>query len=152
MSNLHLNFIRLALWRLTVIELCKLFSDSENQKYNLQKLLRKIAKDNKYKDLNFDNDILKQYQENLNGFADSIDEIKRLRDKLYAHTDIDPFEKIATTLGLADCGRLIAFGEELLQYLAGITCKEHYVFNTLYFDSREFNFIKILSGFEPLET
>jgi hypothetical protein len=151
LSNLHLNFIRLALWRLTVIELCKLFSDSDSQKYNLKKLLRKIANNDKYKELNFDNDTLKQYHKNLNEFDDSIDEIKRLRDKFYAHTDVDPFEKIASTLSLADCERLIVFAEELLQYLAGITCNEHYVFNTLYYDSRQFNFIKILSGLEPLE-
>jgi hypothetical protein len=144
-NHRHLNFISWALWRLSVIELCKLFGDSEKQNYNLQKLLKKMAPDGHYRALTFDNDKLNDFNNKLKGFDDSIREINRLRNNFYAHTDKDPFEKIETTLRTSDCANLIVFAEEVLQGLAEVVGNEQYLFNTNVYDSQEFNFIKILS-------
>lgn len=45
----HLIFIKWSLFQLATIELSKLFSASENQKFNMLKLLKKASKDGEYR-------------------------------------------------------------------------------------------------------
>jgi len=80
-------------WVITILELCKLIDDSPNQKYNLFKLLRCIRND--WNSLNLSDritlDEFSEIERNLNSTAISerIKSIKTLRDKYYAHTDIN---------------------------------------------------------------
>jgi hypothetical protein len=94
----HLTFIGWALWRLTIIELCKLFSDSDNQKFNIIKLLRKISPDGDYRSLKFSEDQLKEFKNRAEQLQPAISEITKLRNTFYAHTDKDPFPQVETLL------------------------------------------------------
>ncbi|MFC2138579.1 hypothetical protein ACFLTE_10420 [Bacteroidota bacterium] len=90
-KNRVLHEIRYALWVLTVLELCKLFDDNENHCYNLFKFVRKIRQD-KNKSIFKDNlkiDTLDKWERKLQNLyaSDTIDRLKDLRDKYYAHSD-----------------------------------------------------------------
>jgi hypothetical protein len=84
--------VKYSLWVLTVLELCKLFIDRDNDKYNLHKFLNKLL-DN-YKNIEWkhamDKSIIHGFKQRLNvDCKPIIDKIEKLRDKLYAHTDKD---------------------------------------------------------------
>jgi hypothetical protein len=152
--DLHLRFISLSLWRLLIIELSKLFGDSENQKYNVLKLLRKLAPSGEYRSLRFDEDTLNRLISNINQFKSSIDEVSHLRDNYYAHSDRDPFEKIDTTLTLTNCEELTSLAEEVIRTVGSCCLNNDYIIMPLYFNSKKFDLVynvdKDLMGFDPL--
>lgn len=144
----HLTFISWSLWRLAIIELCKLFGDSDNQKFNMLKLLRKIAPDGDFRSLKFDQKTLAKFKDRSNELNFVIVEINRLRNTLYAHTDSDPFERAETFITVADCAALVQFAEDIIRTLAGTYLDTDYIANTLYFDSMRFDFIYTLAKAE----
>ena len=93
----HLNYItnsgffsfsRYALWRVTILELHKLTNDNkETEKYNLHHLLRKLKKGGIYQSLKIDELKIDEWQTELNNQMESIEQVGKLRFKLYAHTD-----------------------------------------------------------------
>lgn len=147
----HLRFIGWALWRLAIIELCKLFGDSSNQKFNMLKLLQKMDKAGSYGSLKFSGETLAEFNQRVTEITPIISEVARLRDKLYAHTDKDPFEQTDTSIKTDDCFALVEFAEEVIRTLAGNFLNTDYIANTLYFESRNFDFIYILAKLEQDE-
>jgi hypothetical protein len=90
-SNSFINHARFALWYLAVVEACKLFQNSSNQKYNLHKLFN-ILQDNQKKAYlkgNITSTEIKDWRTRLNSPENSrtIGQLINLRDQLYAHTD-----------------------------------------------------------------
>ena len=90
-KNRVLNEIRYSLWVLTVLELCKLFDDNNNQCFNLFKFIRKIKQDrNKliFKD-KITSITIKDWENKLqnNQTFNTIGKLIDLRDKYYAHSD-----------------------------------------------------------------
>ncbi len=149
--NRHLGFIGWALWRLAIIELCKLFGDSSNQKFNMLKLLQKMDKAGSYGSLKFNAETLAELNRRVAELAPVISEVSRLRDKLYAHTDKDPFEQTDFFIKTNDCFVLVEFAEEIIRTLAGTYLNIDYIANTLYFDSQSLDFIHILAKLEQDE-
>ncbi len=80
-------------WVITILELCKLADDSYSQKHNLFLLLRDIRND--WHKLKLENILtLKELEEielkiNSTFTSERILSIKTLRDKYYAHTDLN---------------------------------------------------------------
>jgi hypothetical protein len=62
-----------------------LFGDSENQKFNILKLLRKVGRDGDYRSLKFNAKTLAGFREREQQLQLIIAEISRLRDTLFAH-------------------------------------------------------------------
>ncbi|WP_431199636.1 hypothetical protein ACQ86K_01210 [Mucilaginibacter sp. P19] len=147
----HLSFISWSLWRLAIIELCKLFGDSDNQKFNMLKLLRKVGPAGDYRSLKFNQETLAAFNERANDLSLVIHEINRLRNNLFAHTDSDPFDRTETFITVSECGLLAEFAEEIIRTLADTFLDTDYIANTLYFDSRSFDFIYMLAKAEQDE-
>ncbi|WP_162055193.1 AbiU2 domain-containing protein [Pontibacter pamirensis] len=86
--NHFLNFTRHTILRVLIIELCKLYNkDSNNQKFSVPKLLKKLKRYGHYSKLKFDQAKLVQWDLKLQSYESTINNINVLRDKLYAHTD-----------------------------------------------------------------
>lgn len=82
------SFSRYALWRVTILELHKLTNDNkETDKYNLHHLLRKLGKGGIYQSLEVNKTKVNEWKSALNKQKESIDQVGKLRFKLYAHTD-----------------------------------------------------------------
>lgn len=144
----HLSFINWSLWRLAVIELCKLYGESESQKFHLQKLLKKLSKEGYYRSMKFDQEKLQSWKERLLVLQPAVDEIFSLRNTLYAHTDADPFGKIQSNITFQQCKDLVDLAEEIIRSVSGQILDNDYIFRSLYFHSRPFDFVKILSEVE----
>jgi hypothetical protein len=74
-------------WRIIVLELCKLFSDKENEHYNLYKFISKLKKGGHFADTLINNSMIKRWEINLQKEKEIIENLILQRDKLFAHTD-----------------------------------------------------------------
>ena len=82
------TFTRYALWRVTIMELHKLTNDNKKtDKYNLHQLLKKLKKGGNYQSLKIDESKIIEWETQLEKQKESIEQVRSLRFKLYAHTD-----------------------------------------------------------------
>ena len=123
-KNRVLNEIRYSLWVLTVLELCKLFDDNNNQCFNLFKFIRKIKQDrNKliFKD-KITSITIKDWENKLqnNQTFNTIGKLKDLRDKYYAHSDRKPEllpEELTPNINSIE--ELLRIGQEIIYDFQG---------------------------------
>ena len=79
--NRDLQFIRHSLWRLCIIELTQLFSNRENDKFNLQKFLSKLLPSGHYRHLVVNQEKIYEWQTMIYSQNHVINNIITLRDK-----------------------------------------------------------------------
>jgi hypothetical protein len=123
-KNRVLNEIRYSLWVLTVLELCKLFDDNNNQCFNLFKFIRKIKQDrNKliFKD-KITSITINDWENKLqnNQTFNTIGKLKDLRDKYYAHSDRKPEllpEELTPNINSIE--ELLRIGQEIIYEFQG---------------------------------
>ncbi|RNA61486.1 hypothetical protein D1631_05840 [Chryseobacterium nematophagum] len=86
-----IRFIQHTMWRTSIIELDKLFNHSNDQHFSFYKILNAIEKDREVIfGENLDcNEILRNWRELLKTHKTQISQTKKLRNKIYAHTDTD---------------------------------------------------------------
>ncbi|MDB5143425.1 MAG: hypothetical protein JWQ66_2138 [Mucilaginibacter sp.] len=144
----HLSFIRYALWKMLIIDLAKLFSDSENQKFNLFKLLGKLTPGHHYRSFKFNEETLNKWDAEFHNHVIAIAEIDTLRNKYSAHADGDPFRKESTSLTFPQIGALIDFANDIIVELSSKILSIHMFVKPMYFDSRNMDFVKILADEE----
>lgn len=89
--NTNLSFIRHLMFRTLIVEISKLFSDSKNDKFRLQKLIDSLSNSGHYRSLGVSNAHIVNWNKLLYDNQMIIHNIITLRNKLYAHTD-DPFK------------------------------------------------------------
>jgi hypothetical protein len=91
------KYIRHLLWRVTIIELAKIFRESkETDRFNIFHLLNKLKSLGYFKSLKFPNQKILEFESTLKQ-DNLINQIIDLRDKIYAHTDSNT-DKLETNL------------------------------------------------------
>ncbi len=141
----HLQFIRHSLWRLTVIELCKLFSAHKNDKYDIKTLLDNLKPGGHFGKLEFDVVKIQAWGNEVNKKNIVIKNINDLRDKIYAHTD--PEREIYRNIDIYfnDVSELLELANQIIQEIS-IQIKEPLLlFDSPYFESQNFDLVKILA-------
>ena len=84
------SFSRYAFWRVTIMELNKLTNDNKRtEKFNLHLIIRKFKKGATYQSIGIAESKILEWETELKKQSESIDQVHRLRIKLYAHTDND---------------------------------------------------------------
>lgn len=89
--NEYFFYSKVTAWRIFCIELCKLFVNQDNEKFNFHKLLNKLQPGGIYNSLMANSDIVQNWTDKLNSLSDQFNQLKLQRDKVYAHTDKDSF-------------------------------------------------------------
>lgn len=76
-------------WAMVVLDLCKIFSQSKNQKYNLFKVLNSLLTEPENKDIldALSRDFVTENITVLNSMTPTIEKLETLRNKFYAHLD-----------------------------------------------------------------
>lgn len=107
----NMRFILHVFYRTAVIELAKLYSKSNNDKFRLHRFINLFKVPNKYSGLGIEDNIIAGWEAEIDAHSEIIESVRLLRNKIYAHTDllnndydnIDlSFKKIETLLILAD--------------------------------------------------
>ena len=84
------KFIRHILWRNSVIEFSKLFSNSARRdKYNIYKFLKNLNRDQYFGEFGIEKETIENWREKLKENEKTINSILLLRDKVYGHTDTE---------------------------------------------------------------
>lgn len=80
---------RLVFWRIGVIEFSKLLSNRKTEDFNIHKLLHTLYPDQFWGKFNVDLNKIQKWEESLNCHKKAIDNVLKLRDEVYAHTDVN---------------------------------------------------------------
>lgn len=84
------SFVRYALWRVTIVEIHKITSTNKNtDKNNIHNLLNKLKNNGPYRSLKIEESKIAEWENELKNQNESIEQVKNLRFKIYAHTDND---------------------------------------------------------------
>ena len=147
-SSIHIQTIRESLLKIVIIELHKLFSNSSNDHYNFQRLIRNFDNNGIYKKLNVPDTTLKKWRSLLKTHKGSVQKIKLLRNKLYAHTDRNKQGAQAIILSFKDIEALIKLAELIIQDVHSIIFESDTIFDIPHFNADTFDMLKILAESE----
>ncbi|WP_304234717.1 hypothetical protein [Jiulongibacter sediminis] len=142
-NDIGIQYLRHLSWRNTVVELCKLFSNRNTDKYNLSHFLNQLNLNQYFGDLGIDENQLILWKARIKSLSNPISKILNLRDKVYSHTDnINPSS--LETPSLKDVESLIVFVEDILQKLYSLTQNTYLDTETLIVNSKGFSMVKNL--------
>jgi len=144
--SVHFHFIRHSLWRLSIIELSKLFSTSKQRdRFNIVSFITQLKKDGHFANLNFDESIITKWEKRLSENKDQIDKILTLRDKVYAHTDPKKDDYRGIQLYLRDIEQLFLIVENMISEIKSKIFDAHMDLTTPVFGRHKFDIIKVLA-------
>lgn len=142
----NLKFIRHSLWRLSIIELAKLFSDRKStDKFNLLHFLSKLKPDGQYKHFKIDPLKIAEWESQVFTNEKLIRKVIILRDKIYAHTDRDKDDYKKIVIYFKQIEELFEIVETVLKEVYLIALSTTLDLSTPTFDRTDFDLVKILA-------
>ncbi len=141
------GFIRQILWRMSVIELSKLFCDSKDRdRFNIFHFINKLKKGGHFGDMGISKTTIAKWENQIAINKDTITQILTLRDKVYAHTDANGEKYTKGDLTFQQTEKLIQIIENVIQEIYSTVFQTHAIMDTPIFEKERFNIIKILAS------
>lgn len=140
------DFIRHILWRMTIIELSKLFSSSaKRDRFNLKHFISKLKKAGHFSKAEINEVTINKWETELSKNEKTVKNILTLRDKIYAHSDLkkDDFNTIQITF--QEIEKLILIAENVVKEIYLTVFDADTEMTTIVFDKNNFDIIKILA-------
>jgi len=140
------HFIRHVMWRMTVIELSKLFRESStNDRFNIFHFISKLKKGGHFGKLGISEIKITEWESTISDNSQTISEILMLRDKLYSHTapNKERYSKSDVTFEKAE--ELIKIVESVIQEIYSSVFDSHASIETINFNRKRFKIIEILA-------
>jgi len=140
------DFIRHILWRITIIEMSKIFSSSKNRdRFNLRHFLTKLKHGGQFSQVGIKDSSVTKWETELLDNELTINNILTLRDKIYAHSDLrkDDFRNIE--ISFQDIEKLICIAESIVKEIYFTVFDADTEMSTIVFDKQNFNIIRILA-------
>lgn len=97
------DFIRHILWRMTIIELSKLFSGSRKRdRFEIKTFIAKLKKSGQFSEAGISEATINKWETELLDSNKTVKNILTLRDKIYAHSDLkkDDYNTIQITFAV----------------------------------------------------
>lgn len=145
LTDQDLQFIRNSLWRLTIIDLSKLFSKGKNDKFNLKRFINKLKRNNYFGDMNIDEIKVSGWESKISNEAPLIESILKLRDKVYAHTDSNVNLCHNIIIYFTQVEELFKLTENIISEINSTVFDEFTDFTSPLFNRDNFSLIKILA-------
>ncbi|MFL5788971.1 MAG: hypothetical protein ACJ748_13010 [Flavisolibacter sp.] len=101
-------------WRIIVLELCKLFSDKENEHYNLNKFISRLKKGGHFADAEINDSSIEVWKAQLRKENKKIGNLILQRDKLFAHTDRSK-GKVANNVTIGKTRELVKMVQQIIK-------------------------------------
>ncbi len=111
------RFISHIMWRTSVIELSKLFSGGNNDKFNLTKIINKLKRDGVWKDAGITKEKLDYWENEIEKNKEVIESVKTLRNKVYSHTDLIKPDSSEVKLEFCDLKTLLDITENIIRQI-----------------------------------
>ena len=139
-ANSFLRHLRYLSWQMTVIELVKLVSSSENQKFNIFKLLKKFENGH-YKTIEVHEVCPPLWEGSILKHGNTIVVLNEVRDRIYAHTDRDTHELGQKSFPILGIRELIHDLQSTLNFIAESTIGKRYPIPELYYLRKDFDLL-----------
>ena len=140
------DFLKHVLWRMTIIELSKLFSKStERDKFNLQHFTNKFKVNGHYSKFNVTEKKLNEWKNKIDNASITIEHLLTIRDKVYAHTDNIKINDSDFGITTEEIEKLIDIAGDVIKEVYLILFKAEVSMRTIIFDRVHFEVIKILA-------
>lgn len=140
-----LRFIRHALLRMTIIELCKLYSNKKDRDYYcLLAFINKFGDGQYYADVGIESQKVHEWKKQIENNP-TVKKIQDLRDKAYAHTDKNKDSIIPNEISFDELKHLLSLAEEIVQYIYERVYDVFADMDTPYFDSKRVNILEVLA-------
>lgn len=140
----HLKVIRHSLWRLTIIELSKLFSNRVTDKFNLYRFIPKLS--NHYRTIIPSNLQTEEWNHLLEANNDTIQDVIKLRDNIYAHTHLGKEQYRNVDLSFEDINKLFEIVGIVIKQVNLLVLEREYDLRTPVFDREDFDILKVLAN------
>jgi hypothetical protein len=146
-SSRDLQYIRHIMFRMSIIELSKLFSGSKDRdRFNIRCLIKKLKKNEYFGKMGITDDELNRWDAEIDKNGKAIDNILKLRDKVYAHTDSDAETYKSIDLSFKEIEPLLNIVEEIIRKIYSSVFNTFADVEPVVFDKKRFSVIKILAG------
>ena len=148
-SSARFRFIHTVLWKQSVIELAKLFSNSNNtQKFNIHCLISRLEDSGHYACLKFSKVAIQSWRDKITQSESKIKVVLDLRDKLYAHTDPNFEVNILDAPTFEEVEQLIQIIEDIIQEIEGTVFNTGFTLDHLpHYDDRFVKMLKELADY-----
>ena len=141
-------FFRHILLRIAIIELSKLYTTSGNDKFRLSKLISILEETNSYLKYDIPLKSITDWKKEIQNNKKDIELFITLRNKVYAHTDLDWNEYSTVKFDFQKIERLIKIAESIISEIYKITWGKDIDLAPDTFNKERFNIIKILADAE----
>lgn len=141
-----LQYIKHIMWRMSIIELSKLFSGPKSQdRFNIQHLIDKLKKNGNFGNIGISDDVLTRWEDEIDKNRETIKTILNLRNKVYAHTDSDKTKYISIDLSYKEIELLLNIVEEIIRKIYSSVFETFADVEPVVFDKKRFSIIKTLA-------
>lgn len=141
----HLIFIRHSLWRLTVIDICKLYSLRNSDKFDIRKLINSLKSEGQYRKLSIPTSLIQNWEDSINARIIVIENLNKIRDKIYAHTDPNKFAFSKIEILFSEVKDLLDLAKSFINDLSMQLNLPILLFDSPSFDSQKFEMVSILT-------
>lgn len=147
----NLQFIMHSMFRVLIVELAKLYSDSNQDKYRLRKLLDSLKPEGRFQVINFPKADLDLWESKIEKNKNAIKSIKTLRNKFYAHSDFSFYFTEEFNIDLYEIKSLVELAEDIIQKISSFVFDVDYDYSSSpYFDEKRFFILSLLAKAEQM--
>lgn len=140
------KFICHIMWRMAIIEIAKLFSNSDKRdRYNLMHFISKLKNAGHFGNIGIDFKKIENWEEIIILNENLIEEILRLRDKVYAHKDPNMEECIIKEISFEKIEILLNLVEDIIREIFITVFDSMVDFDSPNLSTSRINIIKILA-------
>ncbi|TZF84728.1 hypothetical protein FW774_07025 [Pedobacter sp. BS3] len=136
------------MFRTLVIEISKLFSNSGNDKFQLQKLINSLSKSGHFRKIGVPEEHINNWNGLLKENERTIQSILTLRTKLYAHTDNSLTDFSTIDITFKDIKKLLDIAAQILKSLYSDIYDTDLFLRSPTFDRERFGILKLLAKAE----
>lgn len=140
----QIEFIMHLMFRSLIVEISKLFSNSENDKFRIEKFLNTLSSSGHFRKIGINE---KKVNEWLNQIIDNqkvIDDVLLLRSKVYAHTDNPLTNYQELNISFKKIKKLLDLAEEILISIYLEVFDNKLITQSPTFDRQRFGVLKLL--------
>lgn len=144
-KDMHFRIMAILFWRLCIIEIHKLVSDSEKDEFRLSFFISKLKTSGHFRILKISEEKIKTWEKRLDDANPYIDKIRGLRDKSYAHTDRDEDKVKEMAVSFPEVNEILNITGEIIQEMYYVVYDSHFLLDTPGFEWKKPAFLKHLT-------
>ncbi len=136
------------MFRTLIIEVSKLFSRSDNDKFQIEKFIQSLSPSGHFRKIGISTDHIDQWKQQLINNQKSIDNILLLRSKLYAHTDNPMTDYNYIDISFKEIKQLLDVAGNILKNIYNDVFQTGLSLDSPGFDRQRFIILKLLANAE----